>query len=410
MIVPPEAGGTGPDRFAGKKRRHRGSNRLIRNRVLLVLLLAGTAAALWLPLLSYAPNRIVAGKPIPLAAMMDGRLVLLLFPALFLMAGPFLADRKGTHALVAASAVLLATGLVAFAGAEASRLAGLNGPIGRTSFGGGCWVLLVASWLVFADAIRRFGLGSAGRILATIVVLAIIAAIVASGAVDDLSVMKEYSNRRDVFVAALLRHLQIVGMTMVPTIVIGLPLGLLSHRRPRLRAALLPPLNIVQTIPSIALFGLMFAPLTKIAATFPLLSRLGIGATGLTPAIVALTLYSLLPVVRATVAGLGQVPAGAVEAATGMGMTPGQVFCRVALPLALPPILSGLRVTVVQALGLAAVAALIGAGGLGAIMFQGLLSSALDLVLLAVVPMVTLAVAADAALKFAVAIVQARPQ
>jgi osmoprotectant transport system permease protein len=116
----------------------------------------------------------------------------------------------------------------------------------------------------------------------------------------------------------------------------------------------------------------------------------------LAPAVIALVLYSLLPVVRSTVAGLAQVPLPVVEAATGMGLTRGQVFRKVELPIALPVFLSGLRIAAVQAVGLAVVAALIGAGGLGALVFQGLASGALDLVLLGVIPVIALAVVVDA--------------
>jgi osmoprotectant transport system permease protein len=112
-----------------------------------------------------------------------------------------------------------------------------------------------------------------------------------------------------------------------------------------------------------------------------------------------LTLYGLLPVVRATVAGLEQVSSSVIDAATGMGMTRFQIFGRVEFPLALPVVLGGVRTAIIQAVGLAAVTALIGAGGLGAIMFEGLFSSAQDLVLLGVVPIIALGVLADVAFK-----------
>jgi osmoprotectant transport system permease protein len=139
---------------------------------------------------------------------------------------------------------------------------------------------------------------------------------------------------------------------------------------------------VIQTVPSIALFALLIAPL----------------GIGLLPAAAALMLYALLPIVHGTASGLAQVAPSALEAGTGMGMTARQLFWRVRVPLALPVLLSGLRVTTVQLIGLAVVAALIGAGGFGALVFQGLASSALDLVLLGVVPVVALAVLADAAL------------
>ena len=117
------------------------------------------------------------------------------------------------------------------------------------------------------------------------------------------------------------------------------------------------------------------------------------------PGVIALTLYSLLPVVRGTLAGFEAVPSAVVAAARGMGMSPGKIFTGVELPLALPVLLAGVRTATIQAVGLATVTALIGAGGLGAIMFEGLFSSAPDLVLLGVLPVIALAVLVDALFK-----------
>jgi osmoprotectant transport system permease protein len=185
----------------------------------------------------------------------------------------------------------------------------------------------------------------------------------------------------------------------VPTLCIGVPLGWWAYKKQAASQALFPVLNVIQTIPSIALFGLLMAPLAFLAAAFPALAQAGISGVGLAPGVIALALYSLLPVVRGTVAGLDQVPSGVVDAARGMGMSLPQIFLHAEFPLALPVLLAGVRTAAVQAVGLAAVTALIGAGGLGAIMFEGLFSSAQDLVLLGVAPIVALAVLTDAAFK-----------
>ena len=117
-------------------------------------------------------------------------------------------------------------------------------------------------------------------------------------------------------------------------------------------------------------------------------------------------ILSLLPLVRGVIAGLDSVPEAVIESARGMGMNRVQIFFRVQLPIALPVILTGIRIVAVQTVGMAMVAALIGAGGLGAIMFQGLLSSALDLVLLGVIPAVLMAVVVDSLFKFAVSLLE----
>ena len=385
----------------------------VKNRVLGVLLLAGLAAALGLAFLTHAPNRLVAGTAISLAEIvssMDGLqaahgvfLWLTLLPALLLVAGVFMRPTRATHALLGVAATLLLTGLVGLAASHANRLAGSAGAssIARTSFGGAFWLLAALSWLVAADAIGRLALKPVWRLLASATVIAPVLVLLAAGALGQLSLLKEYANRESIFNAALLQHLQIVLASLLPALLIGVPLGIAAVRgRGRaLRAPLFAVLNIIQTVPSIALFGLLMAPLALLAASVPLLAQWGIKGIGLAPAVIALTLYSLLPIVRSTAAGLGQVPQPVIDAALGMGLTGPQIFWKVELPLALPIFLSGLRVATVQVIGLAMVAALIGAGGFGTLMFQGLLSGALDLVLLGVVPVVALALVVDAVLR-----------
>ena len=131
------------------------------------------------------------------------------------------------------------------------------------------------------------------------------------------------------------------------------------------------------------------------AAAVPSLAAIGVGGIGVAPAIVALVLYALLPVVRNTAVGLAGVDSRVIEAGRGMGLTSRQIFRQVELPLALPVLLAGLRIVIVQAIGLAVVAALIGAGGLGTFVFEGLGQYAVDLVLLGALPAIFLALAAD---------------
>lgn len=207
------------------------------------------------------------------------------------------------------------------------------------------------------------------------------------------------------FDAALLQHLTILLATMAPALAIGVPLGVLCFRSERWQRPIFSALNIIQTVPSIALFGLLIAPLAGLATAVPWLAEHGVSGIGMAPAIVALVLYALLPLVRSVVAGLQSVPAGVIESATGMGLTRGQIFLRVQLPLALPLFLTGVRILGrCKTVGMAVVAALIGAGGFGAIVFRGLLSSALDLVLLGVIPVVMMAVIVDSLFKFWVSI------
>ena len=370
--------------------------KVIHNRVLLVLVVGGLVAGCSLAFLTTAPNRLVTGAGIELAACLGGWRTALLGPACALALGVFLPPTRRVHVAMAIAATMLLTAFVWVAADEARRLAQAASPLRRTSFGGAFWLLVLVSWLAAGDAIQRLRLRVPAIVVANLAVIAPCVALLAAGQLAELSVMKEYANREGVFRTAFATHLQIVLFTLVPTLLLGVPLGIASFRRERLGRPVFALLSVIQTVPSIALFGLLLAPLALLAVHVPALGRLGIGGIGIAPAIIALTLYSLLPVARSTAAGLAQVPRPAIEAAAAMGMTRSQMFRRVEVPLALPVLLAGLRVATVQAVGLAVVAALIGAGGLGALVFQGLSSSAIDLVLLGVVPVVALAAAFDA--------------
>ena len=382
----------------------------MRKPVLIFLLILGLAAVLGLGFLSHAPNRLVSGQSLTLATVASASP---LWPVLPLAAGVLLLCAAGEPEnnmlrfikpaleLLAAGTLLLA--LVWLAGLGATQLARNAAAAARTSLGAGFWLLLAVCALIMGNAMRRMALAPAVYALTlALVVLAMLPPLgwmLGSGRLDDLSLLKEYANRQDVFHSALLRHLQLVLATVLPALLIAVPLGLAAARRHPLAQPLFALLNLVQTVPSLALFALLIAPLSWLAATWPALGGWGIGGIGMAPAVLALVLYSLLPVARSTQTGLQQVSAAVLESARGMGLTQRQIFWRVELPLALPVLLSGVRVCVVQTVGLAVVAALIGAGGLGALVFQGLLSSAADLVLLGVLPVLALALLADALFK-----------
>ena len=181
------------------------------------------------------------------------------------------------------------------------------------------------------------------------------------------------------------QHVVLVLAATALAAAIGVPLGLHLTRRPRLARVVLAAAGIVQTIPSLALFGFLI-PLPFIG---------GIGAR---TAIVALVVYALLPILRNTYVGVRQVDPAVLEAATAMGMTPGQRLRMVEVPLALPVILGGVRIAMVVSVGTATIAAAIGAGGLGTYVFRGLATMDTRLVLLGAIPAAVLAVAADAML------------
>lgn len=377
-----------------------------RNRVLLLLTALLIAALFLLPFASFAPNRLVSGQPVMLTELLQGVswLILLILPLLLLLVWQPL--NRPTLILTLALSEILLTLLVALGGHAAQMLAGQSSALARTGFGSGLWAAIALCLLIAADSVTRLTRSVPWRLLLNAQVWLPLLALLFGGQLDQLSLLKEYANRQEVFDQALARHLLLLAATLLPALLIGIPLGLICYRRARWQSVIFSVLNIIQTVPSVALFGLLIAPLAGLAAHFPWLGRLGVSGIGLAPALIALVLYALLPLVRSLVAGLQQVPAGVRESACGMGMSQAQIFWQVEIPLALPVLLSGLRVVTIQTVGLAVIAALIGAGGFGAIIFQGLLSSALELVLLGVIPVIALAVLVDTLFKIVISLLQ----
>jgi osmoprotectant transport system permease protein len=177
-------------------------------------------------------------------------------------------------------------------------------------------------------------------------------------------------------------HLLIVVIAVTIAIVAGIPLGTLAHRRRHSGAIALRITDAVQTIPSLAMFGFLI-PLPFI------------GGIGPRPAIVALVLYSLLPIVRSTLVGLQRVDIHVREAATAMGMTSRQLLWSIELPLATPTIVAGIRIATVTAIGVATIAAAVGGGGLGTLIFRGVAMVDTRLILSGALPAALLALVAD---------------
>ena len=177
-------------------------------------------------------------------------------------------------------------------------------------------------------------------------------------------------------------HLWLVGISMLIVVAVGVPLGILLSRRPAWRGIVLGSTNVIQTIPSLALFGL-------------LLPVPWLGARADRLAILALSLYALLPVVRNTYTGITGVDAPVREAAIGMGLTSWQMLWHVELPLASPIILAGIRTATVITVGVATIAAAIGAGGLGDFIFRGLSMVDNSVILAGAIPAALMALFAD---------------
>ena len=352
----------------------------------------GALAFTVLPLIVFKANRILPGEPRALFDLLPGWGAAVLACTLTLAALAALFARDGRLRLLGALAGICALALALAQGADVLTPDGNR--VVRIAPGAGFWITLVALGLLATDALTRLQPGPAARVLILGLALGAVLLALGSGRFDDLSIMREYAVNAGRFGQEARRHLQLAFGSLVAALAVALPLGVVCHRVPRLRAGVLGALNLVQTIPSIALFGILMAPLAALAVAFPALAALGVSGIGAAPAAIALFLYSLLPIVANTVVGLGRVSTAAVDAARGMGFTDAQVLRDVELPLALPAILTGIRIVLVQNIGMVTIAALIGGGGFGAFVFQGIGQTAIDLVLLGAIPTIVLAFAA----------------
>ena len=191
--------------------------------------------------------------------------------------------------------------------------------------------------------------------------------------------IKYIINQKSQIINLLLQHIQLTFIAILFAIIIGIPLGILVSKNEKIRKYILGLINIFQAIPSMALLGL-------------LVPMLGIGSK---PAIVAVVLYSLLPIVKNTSTGILGIDKNIIESATGIGLTSKQILYKIQLPLALPVIMAGIRISAVTAVGLMTLAAFIGAGGLGYLVFSGVQTVNNVMILAGAIPACILALVVD---------------
>ncbi len=206
-----------------------------------------------------------------------------------------------------------------------------------------------------------------------------------------MTILEFIMERGDEIILLTLEHLQLTVISIGLAVLFAVPTGIFLTRTPKISSTVMGVVSAIQTIPSLALFGLVI----------PVLMMFGLPIIGWVPALLALFLYALLPILRNTFIGIKQVDQAMIEAGKGMGMTNGQILWRVELPLSLPIIMAGIRTSTVISVGIATLAALIGAGGLGELIFRGLRTINYKLMLAGAIPAASLALLLDFALSLA---------
>lgn len=346
--------------------------------------------ACFLPWTLLRPNRLAAGEYLRLDTLW------MVIGVVLALAVPFSA-RQWPRLTPLLSGAALALGFYLLGARMTDAMIGQS-EIARASASSGLWLWLLGAGIAVYGAGQLQLEQKVWSVLAWLW-LPVLAVLALTGQLADWSVLRELDAQQSRFLQELGQHLKLVLSGLGLAVLIGAPLAVWISRRPGAANAVLGIANGIQTIPSLALLGLLIAPLGALATAFPALREVGISGIGTAPALTALTLYALLPVLRNGLVALRGVLPGIMDAARGMGMTDNQRFWRVQLPLALPVWLSGIRQAAVMLVGVASIAQLIGAGGLGYFIFSGLQTAASDLILLGAIPAALLAIFVDMLLR-----------
>lgn len=353
-------------------------------------------SALFLPFVQFRPNRVLTGESFYLWQLGGAQGILLL---LALLIPPImLLLLSGNLRLARAACVLAALFMSLIALSLTARFLTRESEVARVSIGSGFWLSAAGVFLMITAQRALAWKRPAAKNLISLGALSIILLMLFLGAFDKLSVMREYFNRRETFLGQVGRHLMLASTSVGAATAFGVPMAFLLFERKRLKRTVFFLVNMGQTIPTLSLLGLLMVPLAYISSKSELLRNAGVSGVGFWPAWIALFIYALFPVLHNALAGLQMVDPAVTEAAASVGMTKKQVFYRVQIPLAIPLMIGGVRTALTQSMGNAVLAALIGGGGLGSLIFLGLAQSAPDLILLGTVPLVLLTFLTDALL------------
>ncbi len=316
---------------------------------------------------------------------------------------------RGRAPVAAAVAVLagatLPLGLLLAAQSAADHAA--TAEWARTSLGFSFWLTAFAVYLAISSALAEIR-GAASRALLALVAPSAVVALIATGRLDSLSIMIEYSNFAQPLTENLIQHIAYTLGASGVALVFGLALGVLASKRAWAEKSVFSVLNVAQVMPALAFIGLVMPLMGWLRENVPLAEEFGIGGIGWAPVFIVLLLYAMYPITRKTYAAVKALDAGITDAARGMGMGPLRRVFEVELPLVAPVVLAGLRIALVQTAAGAIVAALVGGGGLGRIVFYGLEQTAQDLVLLGVLAIVGLGLLFDITLRLVGAALERR--
>ncbi|MDC7231057.1 MAG: ABC transporter permease [Sphaerochaetaceae bacterium] len=347
--------------------------------------------SLTLPFIQSRENRISEEFTVYVLSLGFISILLLLTPPLILLVSVIIPEKNHARHLASISMAFGVLFPILVLGIAGNTLVEDLGAFARYSPASGMYVYLASVSILY---FMQKTLHRRDKI-ALFLVLTMIVGMGFLGMFDRLGILLEARNLGTRLAREILSHIRITGISLLISMLIGIPIAFLAFMNKAVRRVVFPILNVLQTIPGIALFGLLIAPLAALSQAFPVLRQWGIQGIGNAPAIIALSMYALYPIIRYTYTSLTGIDEQVVLAAKGMGMNSTQLWKIVRLPLATVGILHGIRVALVQTIGNATLAKLIGGDGLGVLVFEGLGQASVDMVLLGMLLIIALTVISD---------------
>ncbi|WP_422478286.1 ABC transporter permease [Pleomorphochaeta sp. DL1XJH-081] len=356
------------------------------------------AVSLLLPTLIIRENRISTEIPLNITAL-GIPFASLLFAPLFLMIIYAVWNNKFSEkhipGLAAALGILLPLLVMAEYGSQAALKLGT---FARYSPSGGFYISIIASLVIYLMKPKLEWSDYLG--ISIVIIITIL--MYSSGIFNRMGMVLEAKNLGPRLYNETIAHIRLTTISIGISVIIGIPIAFASYQSSRLKKMVFPILNVLQTIPGIALFGLLIAPLAALSQAFPVLRSWGIKGIGNTPAIIALSMYALYPIIRYSFTAFSSIESSVILAAKGIGMSQKQVWKLVRFPLSTPGVLHGVRVAMVQTIGNATLAKLIGGDGLGVLVFEGLGQASVDMVLLGMLLIIALTLASDRIFQIAI--------
>lgn len=284
-----------------------------------------------------------------------------------------------------------------FAG-QAANVVEFESASSRLSMSVGCYAYLICTFLIGSKC-AEYTLGHIKKLIISLVAPLLTFIFILRGELDGISVMVEYFNREAQFKAELINHLNMSFSVVLTSIVIGVPLGRYVYKHKKGGKFLMSLLGTFESVPALALISIMMFPLAFLSNNISILKKWGISGIGAAPVFLALLVYALFQIVNTVYGALNMLDKNYIEAARGMGMTSRQIFTKVELPLILPIIISGIRVSLVSTILGVIIGAYVGFGGLGMFIVQGTAGFAIDIVLLVTIPIMLMIFVFDYTLK-----------